>query len=78
MSERAHALILPGVGHFAALIRSLDDQGLRGPLLEALRQACPSLEFAWDCRLFTIPAKKPRSYAACNSFLAKSERFRQM
>jgi glutamine amidotransferase len=28
----AHALILPGVGHFAALIRALDDQGLRAPL----------------------------------------------
>jgi imidazole glycerol phosphate synthase glutamine amidotransferase subunit len=39
----AHALILPGVGHFAALIGALDDQGLRTPLLEALRRGVPFL-----------------------------------
>jgi imidazole glycerol phosphate synthase glutamine amidotransferase subunit len=39
----AHALILPGVGHFAALIRALDDQGLRAPLSEALRRGVPFL-----------------------------------
>jgi imidazole glycerol phosphate synthase glutamine amidotransferase subunit len=38
-----HALILPGVGHFAALIRALDDQGLRAPLLESLRRGLPFL-----------------------------------
>ena len=32
----ADAFILPGVGHFAALIRALDERGLRGPLLDAL------------------------------------------
>ena len=39
----ADALILPGVGHFAALIRGLDDQGLRAPILEVLRQGMPFL-----------------------------------
>ena len=29
----ASALILPGVGHFAALIRALDERNLRAPLV---------------------------------------------
>lgn len=39
----ADALILPGVGHFAALIRALDERNLRAPLLEALRRGVPFL-----------------------------------
>jgi imidazole glycerol phosphate synthase glutamine amidotransferase subunit len=39
----AEALILPGVGHFAALIRALDERGLRAPLLEALGRGVPFL-----------------------------------
>jgi glutamine amidotransferase/cyclase len=39
----AEALILPGVGHFAALIRALDERGLRAPLLEALHRDVPFL-----------------------------------
>ncbi len=39
----ADALILPGVGHFAALIRALDERGLRAPLLEALGRGVPFL-----------------------------------
>ena len=41
--EKAEALLLPGVGHFAALIRALDERGLRGPLLEALKRGVPFL-----------------------------------
>jgi imidazole glycerol phosphate synthase glutamine amidotransferase subunit len=39
----AHVLLLPGVGHSAALLRSLDERGLREPLLEALRRGVPFL-----------------------------------
>jgi imidazole glycerol phosphate synthase glutamine amidotransferase subunit len=39
----APALVLPGVGHFAALIRALDERGLRVPLLEALQRGVPFL-----------------------------------
>jgi imidazole glycerol phosphate synthase glutamine amidotransferase subunit len=39
----AEALILPGVGHFAALIRSLDERELRAPLLDALQRGVPFL-----------------------------------
>jgi imidazole glycerol phosphate synthase glutamine amidotransferase subunit len=41
--EQAGALILPGVGHFAALIRALDERDLRVPLLAALEHGVPFL-----------------------------------
>jgi imidazole glycerol phosphate synthase glutamine amidotransferase subunit len=39
----ATAIILPGVGHYAAIIRALDSQNLRAPLLEAIRRGVPFL-----------------------------------
>jgi imidazole glycerol phosphate synthase glutamine amidotransferase subunit len=39
----AEALVLPGVGHFEALVRALDTHGLRAPLLEALARGVPFL-----------------------------------
>lgn len=35
---KAEALILPGVGHFEALMRALDTHQLRAPLLDAIRR----------------------------------------
>jgi imidazole glycerol phosphate synthase glutamine amidotransferase subunit len=39
----ADAIILPGVGHYAALIRAIDERGLRAPLVEAIRSGKPFL-----------------------------------
>lgn len=39
----AEALILPGVGHYSALIRALDQQNLRAPLVDALHRGVPFL-----------------------------------
>lgn len=39
----ANAIILPGVGHYAAIIRALDTQNLRAPLLQALARGTPFL-----------------------------------
>lgn len=39
----ADVLILPGVGHFAALIRALDQNNLRAPLAEAISRGVPFL-----------------------------------
>jgi imidazole glycerol phosphate synthase glutamine amidotransferase subunit len=39
----AEVLILPGVGHFGALIRALDEHALRSPLLDALERGVPFL-----------------------------------
>jgi imidazole glycerol phosphate synthase glutamine amidotransferase subunit len=41
--RNATALLLPGVGHFGALIRALDDRSLRAPLVDAVRRGVPFL-----------------------------------
>src|SRR5712692_7994484 len=40
---RADALLLPGVGHYAALVRALDEKKLRAPLVDAIRRGVPFL-----------------------------------
>jgi len=40
---RSEALLLPGVGHIAALVRALDEQELRAPLLGAIHRGVPFL-----------------------------------
>jgi imidazole glycerol phosphate synthase glutamine amidotransferase subunit len=39
----ADAIILPGVGHYAALIRALDERQLRHPLVAAIQRGVPFL-----------------------------------
>jgi glutamine amidotransferase len=39
----ARAIILPGVGHYAAIIRALDHQDLRSALTEAINRGVPFL-----------------------------------
>lgn len=39
----AAALVLPGVGHYGALIRALDERNLRRPLLAAIARGVPFL-----------------------------------
>lgn len=41
--DQADALVLPGVGHYSALIRTLDNRGLRQPLLAAVARGVPFL-----------------------------------
>jgi imidazole glycerol phosphate synthase glutamine amidotransferase subunit len=40
---KAEALLLPGVGHYAALVRALDEKRLRAPLVDAIRGGVPFL-----------------------------------
>jgi imidazole glycerol phosphate synthase glutamine amidotransferase subunit len=39
----AEAIILPGVGHYATLVRALDQQNLRAALVDALHRGVPFL-----------------------------------
>jgi len=39
----ARAIVLPGVGHFSALIRALDERELRAPLVDAISHGKPFL-----------------------------------
>jgi imidazole glycerol phosphate synthase glutamine amidotransferase subunit len=41
--SNAETLLLPGVGHYAALGRALDEQQLRAPLTEAIQRGVPFL-----------------------------------
>jgi imidazole glycerol phosphate synthase glutamine amidotransferase subunit len=41
--ERASRIILPGVGHFGQMMRSLDELGLRQPLQERIADGVPFL-----------------------------------
>jgi glutamine amidotransferase len=41
--DGARAIILPGVGHFAAIIRALDEHILRSALLDAISRGIPFL-----------------------------------
>ena len=41
--SNAQSIILPGVGHYAAIIRSLDERNLRAPLRAALERGVPFL-----------------------------------
>jgi len=41
--DQARAIILPGVGHYAAIIRALDEQNLRAALLDAIARGIPFL-----------------------------------
>src|SRR5215831_8125827 len=40
---KAKSIVLPGVGHFAALMRALDAQNIRAALVEALQKGVPYL-----------------------------------
>jgi imidazole glycerol phosphate synthase glutamine amidotransferase subunit len=41
--SKAEALLLPGVGHYAALARALDEKRLRAPLVDAIHRGVPFL-----------------------------------
>jgi imidazole glycerol phosphate synthase glutamine amidotransferase subunit len=41
--QQAEALLLPGVGHFGALIRAIDERKMRRPLLDAIHRGVPFL-----------------------------------
>lgn len=41
--SQATALLLPGVGHYGALVRAIDERGLRAPLLDAISRGVPFL-----------------------------------
>jgi imidazole glycerol phosphate synthase glutamine amidotransferase subunit len=41
--SQAEAVLLPGVGHYAALVRALDEQNMRSPLIAAIQRGVPFL-----------------------------------
>ena len=57
---KAEALLLPGVGHYAALVRALDEQNMRESLVSALRRGIPFLGICLGLQaLFETSAEAP-------------------
>jgi len=57
----AEALLLPGVGHYAALVRALDEQYMREPLIAAIHGGVPFLGICLGLQvLFESSAESPQ------------------
>lgn len=60
---KAEALLLPGVGHYAALVRALDEQMMREPLMGAVERGVPFLGICLGLQvLFESSAEAPELY----------------
>lgn len=58
--SKAEALLLPGVGHYAALVRALDEQQMRDPLVSAIQRGVPFLGICLGLQvLFESSAEAP-------------------
>ena len=59
--SEAKALLLPGVGHYSALVRALDEQEMREPLLSAIQRGVPFLGICLGLQvLFDSSAESPQ------------------
>lgn len=59
--SKAEALLLPGVGHYSALIRALDEQRMRAPLVDAIQRGVPFLGICLGLQvLFESSAEAPQ------------------
>lgn len=57
---KAEALLLPGVGHYAALVRALDELKMREPLVGTIRRGVPFLGICLGLQvLFESSAEAP-------------------
>jgi imidazole glycerol phosphate synthase glutamine amidotransferase subunit len=64
----AGAIILPGVGHYAALIRALDEQDLRSALLESIARGVPFLGICLGLQSLYSSSEEAPSLSGLNLF----------
>jgi len=62
------AIILPGVGHYAAIIRALDEQNLRACLLEAIAQGVPFLGICLGLQALYSSSEEAPTLSGLNLF----------
>ncbi|MEP6962013.1 MAG: imidazole glycerol phosphate synthase subunit HisH [Acidobacteriota bacterium] len=61
--ERAHKIILPGVGHFGQMLRALDTLGVRDALIDRIRAGIPFLGICLGLQaLFTGSEEAPEQH----------------
>jgi imidazole glycerol phosphate synthase glutamine amidotransferase subunit len=66
--SRASAIVLPGVGHVAALIRALDTLSLREPLREAVRRGVPFLGICLGLQVLFASSEEAPELSGLNLF----------
>jgi imidazole glycerol phosphate synthase glutamine amidotransferase subunit len=64
----ASAIILPGVGHYAAIIRALDEHNLRGPLLDAIERGVPFLGICLGLQVLFSSSEEAPTLCGLNLF----------
>jgi imidazole glycerol phosphate synthase glutamine amidotransferase subunit len=63
-----HAVVLPGVGHYAAIIRALDEHNLRGALLGAIERGVPFLGICLGLQALYSSSEEASSFSGLNLF----------
>ena len=59
--RKARVLLLPGVGHYSALVRALDEQNMRAPLVDAIGRGVSFLGICLGLQvLFESSAESPQ------------------
>jgi glutamine amidotransferase len=66
--DGARAIILPGVGHYAAIIRALDDQNLRAALLDAIVRGIPFLGICLGLQALYSSSEEAPALSGLNLF----------
>jgi len=64
----ATAIILPGVGHYAAIIRALDERNLRSALLESISRGIPFLGICLGLQALYTSSEEAPSLSGLNLF----------
>jgi glutamine amidotransferase len=64
----ASAIILPGVGHYAAIVRALDERNLRGPLLDAIEHGVPFLGICLGLQVLFSSSEEAPALCGLNLF----------
>ena len=64
----ARAVILPGVGHYAAIIRALDENNLRSTLLDAITRGIPFLGICLGLQALYSASEEAANFAGLNLF----------
>jgi imidazole glycerol-phosphate synthase subunit HisH len=62
------AVILPGVGHYATIIRALDEQNLRASLLQAISQGVPFLGICLGLQALFSSSEEAPALSGLNLF----------
>lgn len=73
--QRAAKVILPGVGHFGAMMRALDERALRAPLLERMAAGVPFLGICLGMQALFAASDEAPAVPGLGLFAGRVRRF---